>query len=324
MDTATLHMHPPRASAGHGLRRSRRWRAASALPASSAARPQRAWRRSQPASERILVVLELSGGNDGLNTLVPYGDDAYYRHRPTDRHQAGRAAQDRRPFRLQPGHGRLRAPVQGRQARHRAWLRICQPVVLAFHVDGVLAHGRAQQRRGVRLGRTAGRLRWSRTAPPNFIVNIDATQSLAVRSRQHTPVVFDDPDKFDAQGLLPGEAAVPSHVAEAGGETNPSQRYLLRRRAQRARRLRTGARGLGQLQVAHRLRHRAAGPAEGRGADRGGPADAALLHRVPQQRVRHPRAPGRPASRVCSPMPPTPSPASCGTWSASGAPTTWR
>src|SRR5882672_6011601 len=34
------------------------------------------------ASDRILVVLELSGGNDGLNTLVPYGDDAYYRHRP--------------------------------------------------------------------------------------------------------------------------------------------------------------------------------------------------------------------------------------------------
>src|SRR2546427_8692446 len=31
---------------------------------------------------RILVVLELSGGNDGLNTVVPYGDDAYYRARP--------------------------------------------------------------------------------------------------------------------------------------------------------------------------------------------------------------------------------------------------
>src|SRR5215467_5277096 len=34
------------------------------------------------ADGKILVVLELSGGNDGLNTLVPYGDDAYYRHRP--------------------------------------------------------------------------------------------------------------------------------------------------------------------------------------------------------------------------------------------------
>jgi len=28
---------------------------------------------------RILVVVELSGGNDGLNTVVPFGDPAYYR-----------------------------------------------------------------------------------------------------------------------------------------------------------------------------------------------------------------------------------------------------
>ena len=31
---------------------------------------------------RILVVVELSGGNDGLNTVVPFGDPAYYRARP--------------------------------------------------------------------------------------------------------------------------------------------------------------------------------------------------------------------------------------------------
>jgi uncharacterized protein (DUF1501 family) len=31
---------------------------------------------------RVLVVLELNGGNDGLNTVVPYGDDAYRKHRP--------------------------------------------------------------------------------------------------------------------------------------------------------------------------------------------------------------------------------------------------
>jgi len=30
----------------------------------------------------ILVVLQLAGGNDGLNTLVPFGDDGYYRARP--------------------------------------------------------------------------------------------------------------------------------------------------------------------------------------------------------------------------------------------------
>lgn len=30
----------------------------------------------------ILVVLQLAGGNDGLNTVIPYADDEYYKHRP--------------------------------------------------------------------------------------------------------------------------------------------------------------------------------------------------------------------------------------------------
>src|SRR5678816_587945 len=34
-------------------------------------------------SGRILVVFEWFGGNDGLNTIVPYGDPIYYKHRPT-------------------------------------------------------------------------------------------------------------------------------------------------------------------------------------------------------------------------------------------------
>ena len=34
-------------------------------------------------SQTVLVVVQLSGGNDGLNTIVPYGDDEYARNRPT-------------------------------------------------------------------------------------------------------------------------------------------------------------------------------------------------------------------------------------------------
>lgn len=44
----------------------------------------------QPSGKdgKILVVIQLSGGNDGLNTVVPYGDDVYYRARPALGHDA--------------------------------------------------------------------------------------------------------------------------------------------------------------------------------------------------------------------------------------------
>jgi uncharacterized protein (DUF1501 family) len=35
-----------------------------------------------PSSEKILVVIQLSGGNDGLNTIIPYQNDLYYQLRP--------------------------------------------------------------------------------------------------------------------------------------------------------------------------------------------------------------------------------------------------
>jgi uncharacterized protein (DUF1501 family) len=46
------------------------------------------WGRAAAAAEArrdatILVVVELTGGNDGLNTVVPHGDDAYRQNRPT-------------------------------------------------------------------------------------------------------------------------------------------------------------------------------------------------------------------------------------------------
>jgi uncharacterized protein (DUF1501 family) len=34
-------------------------------------------------NEKILVIIQLSGGNDGLNTVVPFQNDIYYKSRPT-------------------------------------------------------------------------------------------------------------------------------------------------------------------------------------------------------------------------------------------------
>ena len=41
------------------------------------------------AQDRILLILELAGGNDGLNTVIPYEDDAYHKARPRIRVQQG-------------------------------------------------------------------------------------------------------------------------------------------------------------------------------------------------------------------------------------------
>ena len=51
------------------------------LVCSATAAPQR-------ERDTVLVVLQLSGGNDGLNTVIPYADDAYHRGRPTLRQMA--------------------------------------------------------------------------------------------------------------------------------------------------------------------------------------------------------------------------------------------
>src|SRR6266480_1522183 len=44
-------------------------------------------RAATAQKDRVLVVVELTGGNDGLNTVIPYADDLYHKARPTLRFQ---------------------------------------------------------------------------------------------------------------------------------------------------------------------------------------------------------------------------------------------
>jgi len=42
----------------------------------------KAWENPFADGDKILIVLQLSGGNDGLNTIVPFRNDIYYQSRP--------------------------------------------------------------------------------------------------------------------------------------------------------------------------------------------------------------------------------------------------
>ena len=39
-------------------------------------------RQVVPPGNKVLVILQLSGGNDGLNTVIPVTNDVYYKSRP--------------------------------------------------------------------------------------------------------------------------------------------------------------------------------------------------------------------------------------------------
>src|SRR5919201_5734396 len=45
--------------------------------------------RAAASNDRVLVLVQLAGGNDGLNTLIPYQDGAYHDARPNIRQEQG-------------------------------------------------------------------------------------------------------------------------------------------------------------------------------------------------------------------------------------------
>ncbi len=175
------------------------------------------------ANDRILVVLEMSGGNDGLNTLVPYGDDAYYRLRPTI------GLRERQLHKLDAMHGFN----PGLSGFERLWkdgqlaiVHGCGYDNPSFsHFTSMAYWHTAAPGRGDDYG-WFGRLadRMAPTPQANLLMNIDAAQSLAVNSRIQTPVVFDDPEKFMRQGWAQAQALLERNGGQPA--SNPSQAYL--------------------------------------------------------------------------------------------------
>jgi uncharacterized protein (DUF1501 family) len=174
---------------------------------------------------KILVVLELSGGNDGLNTLVPYADDAYYKFRP----KIGLPKKSLRPI---DDHFGFNRGMVGFERLYKdgklAIVHGCGYENPSFsHFSSMAYWHTAAPNSGEQYG-WVGRLAdtIAPEAPPNFIVNIDTHQSLAVRSRRHVPVVFDDPSKFSRESFF-DENEVFKATPDNGKVSNSAREFLL-------------------------------------------------------------------------------------------------
>lgn len=148
---------------------------------------------------RILVVIELSGGNDGLNTVVPFSDSAYYKARPKLGIAEREVIEVADGFGFHPSmvgferlykDGRL-AVVHGCGYDHPSLSHFSS---MGFWHTGVPNGGEPLGW----LGRLADET--YPAASKNVIVNLGNSQSLAVRARQHSPLVFDDPARFRRDG----------------------------------------------------------------------------------------------------------------------------
>ena len=144
--------------------------------------------------ERILVVVELSGGNDGLNTVVPFGDDTYHRVRPN------LGIRERDVIKVADGLG-FHPALVGFERLYKdgnmAVVHGCgyeNPSLSHFSSMGFWHTGIPNG--GEQLG-WMGRLAdgvYDHDAQGNIIVNVGNRQSLAVQSRHHPPLVFNDPN----------------------------------------------------------------------------------------------------------------------------------
>src|SRR5262249_50771661 len=170
---------------------------------------------------RSLVVVELSCGNDGLNTVVPYGDDAYYRARP-------RIGIRKERLRQLDQHFGFQSTMSGFERLYKdGHLAIVHGVGYdqpSFSHFASIAYWQTSAPNRVELYGWLGRAAdvMDPEGHANYIVNIDTQQSLAVRSHGHVPLVFDDPQKFNRSGFAE-EADALKAIAGMGKVENDAQ-----------------------------------------------------------------------------------------------------
>jgi len=69
-------------------------------------------RAAAVGKDNVLVVIEMTGGNDGLNTVIPYADDLYHKARPTLRYPKEQVLRINDEIGLHPGLNAIQPFIQ--------------------------------------------------------------------------------------------------------------------------------------------------------------------------------------------------------------------
>ena len=179
----------------------------------------------QAHPDRILVVLELSGGNDGLNTVIPYTNDDYYRARPTLALPESNVLKVSDEFGF---HSNLLGFERLFKDGKMAVVHGCSyPNPNRSHFESMkfwhTGVPNGPETRGW-VGRFADQ--YQPEPVSSYIVNIAKEQTMAVKARIHSPVVFHDPERFMRQGNDEQEAVFAEMARRSELDQNGSLKFV--------------------------------------------------------------------------------------------------
>lgn len=192
----------------------------------------------------VLVLVQLTGGNDGLSTVVPYADDAYARVRTSTRiaPDAVLRIDDYRGF-----HPELKGLKRHHDAGRVAIVEGCgYPDPIRSHFKSYeVWHTASARGRGVGEG-WVGKLAdvaWKSDETPELVVHVGGTAPYSVYSLSHPPVIFQTPQSYRWIGTDSEDLAAYRKAAEEDSM-----------RLEETRRGKSGAKKTGSEKAIDRLR----------------------------------------------------------------------
>lgn len=207
-----------------------------ALSAQASVRLPRSSSRPSLRGERKLVLVQLSGGNDGLSMLVPYADPAYHKARSTTRIGVDEVLKLDKRVGLHPALGRLKGVYDaGRLALVEG---VGYPNAVRSHFKSMdIWHAAAPEGRAADRG-WVGRLcahAWPDADLPELVVHVGRRVPYSLHSSTQPPVAFEIPEGYrwlgdERRRESYAEAALGCDE-EPEGATSGSEAMLARLRA---------------------------------------------------------------------------------------------